>query len=141
MVDNARTFECEQILLFNSKRNVKRRVWKILLMLWCKGLTLMADLDRIFLTIWIHYQDKSKLKKNLNKGTITSWSNTKFSELTSVQYSTADSKEIYLVTTHYFGLSGVEYQLGHRPVFFSSCQYYSAHVTNFNKVKYLYSWL
>ena len=97
MVDNARTFECEQILLFDSKRNVKRRVWKILLMLWCKGLTLMADLDRIFLTIWIHYQDKSKLKKNLNKGTITSWSNTKFSELTSVQYSTADSKEIYLV--------------------------------------------
>ena len=28
----------------------------------------------------------------------------------------------------------VEYQLGHRPVFFSSCQFYSVRVTNFNKV-------
>ena len=28
----------------------------------------------------------------------------------------------------------VEYQLGHRPVFFSSCRYYVC-VTNFNKVK------
>ena len=32
-------------------------------------------------------------------------------------------------------ISGVEYQLGHRPVFFSSCRYYSVRVKNFNKVK------
>ena len=42
---------------------------------------------------------------------------------------------IIIITTILLIFIGVEYQLGHRPVFFSSCRYYSLRVTNFNKVK------
>ena len=40
---------------------------------------------------------------------------------------------IIIITTILLIFIGVEYQLGHRPVFFSSCRYYSVRVTNFNK--------
>ena len=42
---------------------------------------------------------------------------------------------IIIITNILLIFIGVEYQLGHRPVFFSSCRYYSVRVTNFNKVK------
>ena len=42
---------------------------------------------------------------------------------------------IIIITTILLIFIGVEYQLGHRPVFFSSCRYYSVRVTNFNKDK------
>ena len=41
---------------------------------------------------------------------------------------------IIIITNILLIFIGVEYQLGHRPVFFSSCRYYSVRVTNFNKV-------
>ena len=42
---------------------------------------------------------------------------------------------IIIITIILLIFIGVEYQLGHRPVFFSSCRYYSVRVTNFNKDK------
>ena len=42
---------------------------------------------------------------------------------------------IIIITTILLIFIGVEYQLGHRPVFFSSYRYYSVRVTNFNKDK------